>query len=147
MHTQYIELTDEEALLIQEGRRGLTLRALDVAQCYVLAQHDDRTVRAVALATQQAACIHDWEFYMRIVDGDVHKCKTCGFCKWPPKEKIYEELSVEEAALIKEHRRRAAYFDERKRTQAACGHDWRDLGHGHNDTHYECTKCGLYKTV
>lgn len=33
--------------------------------------------------------------------------------------------------------------NERRARQAACNHNWRFVAHGHNDSLYECTLCGM----
>ena len=57
------------------------------------------------------------------------------------------KLTEEEKQLVLDHRAEVKEALDLAEKQRTCEHDWRFAGHGHNDTAYDCTKCGDTKWV
>lgn len=56
-------------------------------------------------------------------------------------------LTDTEVRLVTAQRESVQWLAIRTEKQKSCDHDWRFGGHGHNDSWYDCTKCGASKEV
>ena len=52
------------------------------------------------------------------------------------------KLTEEEKKLVLDHRAKVKKAIDLKEKQRTCEHDWRFACFGHNDSAYDCTKCG-----